>query len=583
MKIKTLLSLMFISAMLFLTACGPSIEEKKQQFQTQTLTPLKEEGYRLIEKEEGKEKTRYLLRLEKGEKVANFLLKSALGSSDPKLRQRLARGLEGTGLELQVDWQRYLKAKPGSVVAHLLPKAGMADTPVAQLLKARKMGGDLQFDEKGHLKKIVFHPLDETLRQGSKTFHIQLQGTELVVARSGESTYDQAYTFRSEVFDLRREKKGERSGVKIRKFHCDADTRNAYFGKRNCSMGSLSTDFESVNDRTKVGIAVSTLSGRSETRPKDGEVLSHATVEIGDLSLQEDTPAEKGETKIRGIRFEGHASRIEEELYRRLADLLTDPPASPKLTAKALMPLLADLFQKLSLEYKVEVAGLDFSLTKNDSGKKSQLNLQGFRYGLDGEFAADLNLTKKLEISQMKVVESGKGTLPREVEIAGFSVGVRLGGLYNFLPDAMQLALKSTLAQDVAAKKALRKEGEALGERMLQKGVRVTIDPLKVAKFFFKDSKMQKGFEAMNLHLDARLKPNQLDPRNPMAMMLLIAYLEADGKATMGKKDLEQILVELDPGMRMMVKQYVKYEGDRAVFDLHFEQGNLLINGKPLR
>jgi hypothetical protein len=348
-------------------------------------------------------------------------------------------------------------------------------------------------------------------------------------------------------------------------------------------MGSLSTDVESVKDRIKVGIAVSTLSGRSETRSKNGEVLSNATVEIENLSLQEDTPVEKGETKIRGIRFEGHAARIEEELYRRLADLLTDPPASPKLTAKALMPLLADFFRKLSLDYKVEVAGVDFSLIKNDSGKKSRLKLQGFRYGLDGGFAADLNLTKKLEIAQLKVVESGKGTPPREVEIAGFSLGVRLGGLYNFMPDVMQLALKSTLAQSAAAKKELRKEGEALGEKMLQQGVRVKIDPLKVAKFSFKDSKMQKRFEAMNLRLDARLKPNQLDPRNPMAMMLMIAYLEADGKVTMEKKDLEQILAELDPGMRMMVEQYVKYEGKRAVFDLRFEQGNLLINGKPLR
>jgi len=217
------------------------------------------------------------------------------------------------------------------------------------------------------------------------------------------------------------------------------------------------------------------------------------------------------------------------------------------------------------------------------SGKKTDVGLAGLEFGVNWAMAGDFNITKLFRLSSFRIRQTRKGEVELEGKLKGLAIGVKVEKLYNFMPELMVLAMRK--AQDPKAKMdpQTRKAMEELGGRVVQKGVTIIIDPFKIDSLEEKERQQSKSFDAMNLKLQIDLAPNRLDPNNPMAPMLALAYLQAKGKATLKKKDLQQILPLLEPGMQMMVTRFVKYEGENAVFHLSFEQGNLLINGKPLQ
>jgi hypothetical protein len=568
-------------ALLFLlSACsGASIEEKKAQFRQKTLTPLQEMGYQLAQKEEGEQKSRYLLRLGKGEKVASSLLQEALGSSNPQWSRELARGLAGSGLELTVDWERYAAAKPGSVTAVLLPREGATGSaPIVRLLQAKKLRADLEFDPAGALTQIRFQPLDETVEQNGSRYHLVMEGTG--IKRTGPGAYlltnDRlALTGTGGEATVRMESRGLR---------CDVALSDALFGKRHCRLDSVLLETESSlkGKGMKDRILLENLEGSTEVRAGKEGVRSDGKLTVGRFDLQGTHPGERVDLQGRALGLQGDASRVPESLYRQMMALLAAPPAKPEAVAQALAPLLEKLFRQLNLHYDVTLGELNATVRTAD-GNDVRLGLQGYRFGLGAAFAADLNLSKRFEIRRLTLQESRGKKKVLSLDLQGFSLGVQARELYNLMPELMGLALESTRATTPAQTQALERQAAALGARLLQRGIHLQVAPLTFEALDLSDTTRHKRLGAVEAELDVRLKPNRLDPANPMAMLMALAYLQADGKVVLKRKDLEQILPELDPTVAATVRQYVRYEGDRALFTLRFDQGNLLVNGKPLR
>jgi hypothetical protein len=569
-----------IALLLLLSACGgASLKEKQAQFERTTLAPLQEAGYRIAQKEEGEEKSRYLLRLDQGEKVASLLLKNALGSTKPEWSRELAKGLSGSGLELSVDWKRYVEARPGSVTATLLPRKGTGSpAPITTLLQARKLRADLDFDEAGSLTQLRLQPLDETVEQNGSLYHLVMEGTGLKLTGPG------TYSLESDRIALTGKGQGASMTMESRGLRCEVTLKDAYLGTRQCRLDRvvLATETPVKGGRVKDRIVLEKLEGASRVRAEKGEILSDARLSVGRFTLQGDHPGETVAMEGKALSFQGDASQVPEALYRQIMALVAAPPAQPEAVAQALAPLLEKLFRHFALHYTVELGELNATVRKADE-TRVVLGLQGYRFGLGGTFARDLNLSKHFELRRLTLEENRAKTKVLSLDLEGLQLGVRGEEVYNFLPELMGLALESTRAASPARKQALKRQAETLGAKVLQRGIHLQVAPLKLGKLSVGDASRQKRFGAMEAQLDVRLKPNRLEPGNPMAMMLALAYLQADGKVLLSRKDLEQILPELDPAMAAMVRQYVKYEGDRAVFTLRFEQGNLLINGKPLR
>ena len=570
---------------LLLTACSHSIREKKEEF-GKTVNALLEEGFVLEKKEEGAKRSTYLLRLDKSDKVSGFLLRSATGSSDPRLRRELSDVLKGIRLSLEVNWPLYAKAEPGSVTAFLLPKDGNGTGELRRLLQEKKIAADLDFDKEGHLKRVSMRPLDEKIKNKDKRGRIQIKNTVLKITRNGKENYDQAYSFSSALWQLKMQSpRGEHLDMGYRDLQCNVDMQSAYYGRRECGVGALSLDMDMLKgqDREKTGFLIKGMDGKSLVERKNGEVASDGRITIKQIVLKEDTSREKFDFDIADMEIAGKGEKIAEETYRRLVDLLAQPPASEKEAVNKAMSILGEFFKKMALGYRITVAKVKGEMERPVSGKKTDFGLEGLEFGVDWAMADDFNISKLFKLDSFRIRQTLKGKPEFEGKLTGFALGIKIEKLYNFMPELMVLAMEKARHPKVKMDSQTRKALEELGGRVTRKGVTVVIDPFKIDSLQEKDRQQTKSFDAMDLKLQVDLAPNKLDPRNPMAPMLALAYLKAEGKATLKKKDLQQILPLLDPGMRMMATRFVKYEGNRAIFELRFEQGNLLINGKPLQ
>jgi len=292
---------------LLLTACGPSIKEKKEEF-GKTIDALLEQGFVLEKKEEGEKKSIYLLKLDKSREVTDFLLRSALGSSDAQLRKELSDRLRGTRLELDVDWQRYAEAQSKSVVAYILPKDGNGTGELRRLLKEKKIAADLDFDKEGHLKKVTMHPLDEKISKNDKTGRIEIKDTVLLIERSGKETYDQAYSFKSGLWQLSmKSPKDEHVNMGYRGLQCDVDMDNAYYGTRQCRVAELSLDMDMQNGSSheQTLFLFKGIDGNSHVVRKNGEIFSDGRIGIRQIVVNENSHREKFDFDIEGVEITG--------------------------------------------------------------------------------------------------------------------------------------------------------------------------------------------------------------------------------------------------------------------------------------
>jgi len=581
---EVLWAVSFVTLSLLVTACSPSIKEKKEQF-GKTLSALTEQGFVLQKQSDEREKSLYLLRLDRSEAVASFLLRSATGSSDPELRERLARTMKGLRLQLEVDWPGYAKAEPKSVVAYLLPREGNVTGEWSRVLREKKIAADLDFDKEGKLKRVVMHPVDEVLKNKDKTGRLQLKDTFLEIDRSGKEPFDQAYRLHSALLQFGMQTpQGEALQLVYRNLQCGVDTRDAYFGTRDCTVDSLTMEIrepgKSGQDKTRV--TVETLEANNSTIKKGSAVVSRGRLGIVKMDVAEESPETKGTTTLKGIELTGNGRGIDEGIYRRLADLIANPPADQRIYGAKLLGTLSDLFKKLTLGYTLKIDKVTGRVEMPGRQETTRFGLDGMRLGVDWSLADDLNISKMFTLASARLSHERRGQEEEGGSIRNLALKIRIDKLYNFMPSLMKLAAKEAANPRKNPDPQTRKALAELGAEVLHRGAEVAIDSLSFDALKAQKANEKKSFDTVSLRLHAELTPNHLDPSNPLAPMMALAYLKADGELTLSKKDLEQLLPLLDPAMGMMVASFVRYEGDKARFTLRFEQGNLLINGKPL-
>ena len=567
----------------FLVACASPIKEKRAEFDRK-VTTLTHRGFVLERNESTEERGRYLLRLKEPKEVAGFLIRSATGSGDPELKERLTKALLGMGLELDVTWSAYAEGKPASVEAYLLPAEKNATGELARLMRQRKIAADLDFDAKGSLKKIALRPLDETLAKGEKRGRLVVKETLLKVERAGEKPFDLAYRFESGLLRLQLQEDANQS-VEIRSegLDCRSDTSDAYFGTRECALREfvLETDEGKVGGRSR--LVLSDVQGSSRVYEANGTVRSDAEGRIAAVTIRGDDGAERIDFEMKDIRLAGEGGWIDPALYRRFVDLLSDTPDTPEAALRKLGPALSEFFRRLLLGYRIEIATVRGELLTQKSGEKTMLELGGLSLGTEWRLDREINVSERIAVQRFELNQSRADKTLIGARLKSFDLDIGITRLYNFMPELMALAVRSVGKTSSTARKEAEKEAEELGKKVLRHGVTLKVDPVKFASLGLQDPSMQAFLGAMEIRLRVTLAPNSLDPANPMAPMLALAYLQAEGRAELLRKDLKQILPLLDPGVQMMVAHFVRYEGEKALFDLRFEQGSLLINGKPLQ
>jgi len=150
--------------------------------------------------------------------------------------------------------------------------------------------------------------------------------------------------------------------------------------------------------------------------------------------------------------------------------------------------------------------------------------------------------------------------------------------IYNFMPDLMNFNAKTKFGNRRRLTKDQQIELSAIFKKVLNSGASIYLKPVSI------DSARTNNFDyhKMNLAATATLAKNNLDTRNPMMQVALLQYLHLDAKIVFDKNDLSAISKNLSPTVAMMIAMYVKYDGDKAVFEIKFENGHLMVNDKSV-
>lgn len=116
-------------------------------------------------------------------------------------------------------------------------------------------------------------------------------------------------------------------------------------------------------------------------------------------------------------------------------------------------------------------------------------------------------------------------------------------------------------------------------QKMLQAGLTIDIDALNAKKITLATPFLGLEIKDFNFDLHAQLKENSLD-MNMGSPVQYIPFIRVNARVALNSEDLDK-LVAMQPMAGMLVNMK-KMEGDLAVFELIFENGQITVNGNAL-
>ena len=167
--------------------------------------------------------------------------------------------------------------------------------------------------------------------------------------------------------------------------------------------------------------------------------------------------------------------------------------------------------------------------------------------------------------SSFKVTRHGK--VKSDLMIDGFKFG--LTGKH--ISKEAALALQNLNASPKKLESALQK--------MLKTGLTLDVDALNVKKVMFTTPFLALEVKDFTFKLHAQLKENSLD-MNMGSPMQYFPFIKVNARLALNSEDLDKI-VKMQPMAGMLVNMK-KVEGDLAVFELLFENGQVTVNGNQL-
>ena len=173
-----------------------------------------------------------------------------------------------------------------------------------------------------------------------------------------------------------------------------------------------------------------------------------------------------------------------------------------------------------------------------------------------------------------------KGAASLKVNVDGVNYALAMDHLYNPFPAL--IALPERLRTETNSSKDERWYFEEVVGHVIHTGAQAAIAPLRIGGVTLISGKQKEAYAPTELRLKARLKPNTIDVRRSTAPMMMLGYLDLSGRWVLKKRDFQQLLTHVSTQIRIMATIFVRYEGDKAIFDLTFDHGHLRINGKQI-
>ncbi len=482
----------------------------------------------------------------------------------------------GARVAVDVDWHRYLTHRPESVqVAWFGRDANSTSPSVSKFLEDRGLSLLLTFGSDDRLKQARLKPIDAHFREGNATTHLHVQDWLLTLRRfTPDNRYDTALHLRGGTFRLEQQTgTGAKSQIGFAKFECDLDARHSYDGTLQCVLPTLS--FVQGEDR----IIVDQIRLMQQATVKGHKVASDVTLGADTLRLEHRSPQVEQMLRVDTPRFKVWAKDINATLLQKLETLMLRPRPDRNATqqqGRKLMGQLASSRTNSGYALSVDrIAG-----RAEDPKTRTMYEARALSTRVVVTLGKTLAYQDRSSAGAMHMEIHNKGAASLKVNVDGVNYALAMDHLYNPFPAL--IALPERLRTETNSSKDERWYFEEVVGHVIHTGAQAAIAPLRIGGVTLISGKQKEAYAPTELRLKARLKPNTIDVRRSTAPMMMLGYLDLSGRWVLKKRDFQQLLTHVSTQIRIMATIFVRYEGDKAIFDLAFDHGHLRINGKQI-
>ena len=559
---------------------------RKKVFE-EKLSALKRYGLDINKTTDTKESAHYQIEIKDAQKSTQaFLIWLNAGNTAPRDRKIFVKLLNHMKrFAMDVDWVKYAENKPQSVFVYFVG-SGQEKEPIKSLVEKQALGAYLSYGDKDALKEVDIKDIDSEVTVGATTTKVALKGAKALISKM-PSKQDPASKMRLEFgtfqykTDTNYTTDSNKTATKTLSFSygngsCDVDKSNSYLGEIACRFPSFSFGEEEENASTIIHSEAWKL--KTVSTAKEGKMQSDGFFEIGKIEVQNRDNDNPATVVINDLKLEASGKNIDESLIKALYILASTPQKDSNQSITKTMKIVGDMFSNgLSIDYLFSISSIEGKI--GHIGKSKQFKAEAIKEKGTVAFTDTYDFKDLTTVKSVMVVDEVKGNTLFALKELKF--GSQIRKLYNFIPGFMEFA--GTLAKHPEKPEPTDEEMKklsAIGMKMVNDGFSMAYSPLSIEEIKIAEAKVDYG--KMQLDLDATLKPNSVKLQSAMSAMALLGFLQADGKLILRKVDLESMSNSFPPQAMAMVMLYAKYEGDKAVFVLKFENGHLLVNGKPV-
>ena len=566
---------LLIFAILSLTNATETEERRAQLIHE--IVSLDQLGFSVEKKINTPKTSRYLLHITHPETILRSLTGGwAYAAPALSIPTEILEAARGARVAVDVDWHRYLAHQPESVqVAWLGRDANSTSSSVSKFLEDRGLSLLLTFGLDDRLKQARLKPIDAHFREGNATTHLHVQDWLLTLRRSNpDNRYDTALHLTGSTFRLEHQTgTGTKSQVDFAKFECDLDARHSYDGTLQCTFPSLT--FSQGGDR----IVIDKIRLKQQATAKGHKAASDVTLGADTLRLEHRSSKVQQSLRIDTPRFKAWAQDINVTLLQKLETLSLYPLPDRNATqqqGRKLMGQLASSGTNSGYALSVDwIAG-----RAEDPKTRTMYEARALSTRVVVTLGKTLAYQDRSSVGAMHMEIHNKGAASLTVNVDGVNYALAMDHLYNPFPAL--IALPERLRTETNSSKDERWYFEDIVGHVIHTGAQAAIAPLRIGGVTLISGKQKEAYAPTELRLKAHLKPNTIDVRRSTAPMMMLGYLDLSGRWVLKKRDFQQLLTHVSTQIRIMAMIFVRYEGDKAIFDLMFDHGHLRINGKQI-
>ena len=593
----TLLSSAVAAALLFTTtACGNNTETKGVTQTAATLSPkqspqerakqfdakihaLSQYGFAITSPAPNS----YVLTVKEKEKAAHTLLGllnlNTLNDTDSAA---IANAIDRSVFIVEIDPDKYASNTQESITVYYM--GNKKESPLlSKLLQEKKVGAYLTYNDANQLTKIRFKEIDEHIVKEHNATDIALKNMYIdITPPKNSDTTAYAYTVHAGNLRITQTDHDENTSLTLSYTNpvCKVDKRNSYLGKTACHIPDIEavlTDLSS-KDYVKASIQESDVNYHAQSQKGKVSILSTLSTNAIDLTLVE--AGSKSQLHFNHLKVDGKAADIDEATLKAYSDLMENPPQDANVTIQKMVAYIGKLYSS-GMHF-------DYTLTLDSIKGNSELGsllLEGYQAKGGGVLSKSIDFHEESHITHFTLNQ--KGVKEPLFSISNFRFGYAIEDLYNFIPPFMKFSgMAATMPASSSGElpPEMEKLLKNMGNSLVNHGLRFSLAPIGWDAITMQVPNAPQSLGKLDLELHTRLDKNPIviDPNNPMTAMMLLSFFHADGKLVLEKKDLTALSQTMPPEMIGMLMMFAKYEGDKAVFVLKFENGHLMINGQPL-